>query len=341
MMNYPFLDFDKLENSYSESLGILEQSFNKILVVGIGGSSQGSKAINHFLNEKRVQYVDHLNSVKINELLNNTQLDETGFIFVSKSGQTSETLTIFEYMIKKLDGNIDFSKNFYSFTENVSSPLRDLSIQKSIKTIELSNEIGGRFSIFSNNSLIPSFYFNRDLCTEFFNGGRRALEDKDHIKNMAEEDFKRIKNGKNIFAYLIYGDELIEIGNWRKQLYAESLGKKAKGVLPVVSEMPKDQHSLLQLYLDGPKNIFFEIMGMEYSKMNLINITLSNHLDAMSKALSKINENTNKYIFKDKDISKIGHFFGSEMLRVIYLAELLEVDPFTQDAVDIQKGYLN
>ena len=158
---------------------------------------------------------------------------------------------------------------------------------------------------------------------------------------MAEEDFKRIKNGKNIFAYLIYGDELIEIGNWRKQLYAESLGKKAKGVLPVVSEMPKDQHSLLQLYLDGPKNIFFEIMGMEYSKMNLINITLSNHLDAMSKSLSKINENTNKHIFKDKDMSKIGHFFGTEMLRVIYLAELLEVDPFTQDAVDIQKGYLN
>ena len=94
MMNYPFLDFDKLENSYSESLGILDEGFNKILVVGIGGSSQGSKAINHFLNEKRVQYVDHLNSVKINELLDNTQLDETGFIFVSKSGQTSETLTL-------------------------------------------------------------------------------------------------------------------------------------------------------------------------------------------------------------------------------------------------------
>ena len=57
MMSYPFLDFDKLENSYSESLGMLNKSFNKIFVVGIGGSSQGSKAINHFLNEKRVQYL--------------------------------------------------------------------------------------------------------------------------------------------------------------------------------------------------------------------------------------------------------------------------------------------
>ena len=82
MMNYPFLDFDKLENSYSESLGILDQSFNKILVIGIGGSSQGSKAINHFLNEKRVQYVDHLNSVKINDLLNNSQLDELSLIHI-------------------------------------------------------------------------------------------------------------------------------------------------------------------------------------------------------------------------------------------------------------------
>ena len=114
-------------------------------------------------------------------------------------------------MIKKLDGNIDFSKNFYSFTENVSSPLRDLSIQKSIKTIELSNEIGGRFSIFSNNSLVPSFYFHRDLFKEFFNGGRKALEDKDQIKNMAEEDFKRIKNGQNIFAYLIYVMSLLKL----------------------------------------------------------------------------------------------------------------------------------
>ena len=58
MMSYPFLDFDKLENSYSETLGTLDKSFNKIFVVGIGGSSQGSKAINYFLNEKRVQYVD-------------------------------------------------------------------------------------------------------------------------------------------------------------------------------------------------------------------------------------------------------------------------------------------
>ena len=173
MINYPFLEFDELQKTNEKTDIIINKDFKNIIVIGIGGSSQGSKAINHYLNETRVQYVDHLNSVKINELLNNSQLDETGFFFISKSGQTSETLTIFEYMIKKLDGNIDFSKNFYSFTENVSSPLRDLSIQKSIKTIELSNEIGGRFSIFSNNSLIPSFYFNKDLCTEFLNGGRK------------------------------------------------------------------------------------------------------------------------------------------------------------------------
>ena len=89
MINYPFLEFDELQKTNEKTDIIINKDFKNIIVIGIGGSSQGSKAINHYLNETRVQYVDHLNSVKINELLNNSQLDETGFFFISKAGQIS------------------------------------------------------------------------------------------------------------------------------------------------------------------------------------------------------------------------------------------------------------
>jgi len=207
MMNYPFLDFDKLENSYSESLGILEQSFNKILVVGIGGSSQGSKAINHFLNEKRVQYVDHLNSVKINYLLNNTQLNETGFIFVSKSGQTSETLTIFEYMIKKLDGNIDFSKNFYSFTENASSPLRDLSIQKSIKTIESvgkENNLSNVQKAFKENHGLQCGFCTPGFIMTAIECKKNNISTEEEVRDFLDGNFCRCTGYQNIVKSIIY-----------------------------------------------------------------------------------------------------------------------------------------
>ena len=75
---------------------------------------------------------------------------------------------------------------------------------------------------------------------------------------------------------LFYGDELVELGNWLKQLFAESLGKHNFGYLPIVSKMTQDQHSLLQLYLDGPRDKFFEIYSSDYNDSNdFINITLS------------------------------------------------------------------
>ena len=97
-MNYSFLDFEKLEKKFLLSREIIPQKFENIVVIGFGGSTQGSKAINSFLNEIRVIYIDHLHSEIIDKLVVSLNLEKTGFIFISKSGKTSETLSIFEYL---------------------------------------------------------------------------------------------------------------------------------------------------------------------------------------------------------------------------------------------------
>ena len=210
-----------------------------------------------------------------------------------------------------------------------------------MKSIEHDPDIGGRFSIFSNTSLIPGFYFNSDLCKNFLEGGREAMEEKGLAEDLADQLNQSMKNNKNIAAYLIYGHELLEVGNWKKQLFAESLGKNGKGFMPVVSEMTKDQHSILQLFLDGPRNVFFEIMSMESDKVNLINMTLSNHMSAMNETLIKQGLKPRISIFKENDVKELGFYFCIEILTVIFLAKLLNVDPFIQEAIELQKINLN
>ena len=340
-MNYPFLDFEKLEKKFLLSREIISQKFESIVVIGFGGSTQGSKAINSFLNETRVFYIDHLHSEIIDKLLVTLNLEKTGFIFISKSGKTSETLSIFEYLIDKCKNKINISNHFFSLTEDKQSQLHDFSLQHSMKLIEHDPDIGGRFSIFSNTSLIPGFYFNSDLCKNFLEGGREAMEEKGLAEDLADQLSQFMKNNKNIAAYLIYGHELLEVGNWKKQLFAESLGKNGKGFMPVVSEMTKDQHSILQLFLDGPKNVFFEIMSMESDKVNLINMTLSNHMSAMNETLIKQGLKPRISIFKENDVKELGFYFCIEILTVIFLAKLLNVDPFVQEAIELQKNNLS
>ena len=338
--NYPFFDLDNLKSKYLQDKSIIGAEFEKIIVIGVGGSSQGSKAINNFLNEKKVIYFDHLHQDLIDGVLEETEIDRTGFIFISKSGNTSEILTIFDYLVSKLENRINISNHFFTLTELRSSPLHDLSSHHSIKIIEHKKEIGGRFSIFSNVSLIPGFYFHEDLIDKFFEGASKELNNEQNAKDEANKDFDLFKKGKIINANLVYGPELYELANWKKQLFSESLGKNNKGVLPIISEMTKDQHSLLQFYLDGQKNIFFEIMSLNYDHPNLLNITLNNHKDAMHEALIKQIGEARERVFKENDISDLGSYFCFEIMRVLYLSELMKVDPFTQDAVEIQKNFL-
>ena len=103
----------------------------------------------------------------------------------------------------------------------------------------------------------------------------------------------------------------------------------------------RDRHSILQLFLDGPRNVFFEIMSMESDKVNLINMTLSNHMSTMNETLIKQGLKPRISIFKENDVQQLGFYFCIEILTVIYLAKILNIDPFGQEAVELQKNNLS
>ena len=223
-----------------------------------------------------------------------------------------------------------------------------------IHVIKHDNKIGGRFSIFSNTGLIPiSFFYNN--IDSIFLGLKSSIDNfinetptKNEVSPFlaASKKFKLIQEGKNINIMLFYGDELFELGNWLKQLFAESLGKNGFGFLPIVSKMTQDQHSLLQLYLDGPKDKFFEIYSVTYNESdNFIDITLTNHKDAMIKTLESeelpIVKICNVTSENNKSMSmQLGNIFANSILEVLILAKLGDVDPFSQDAVEKQKVFL-
>tara|TARA_B110000444_G_C18410194_1_gene397681 strand:- start:48 stop:590 length:543 start_codon:yes stop_codon:yes gene_type:complete len=162
----------------------------------------------------------------------------------------------------------------------------------------------------------------------------------------AKKKYDLIINGKNIDVILLYGDELLELGNWMRQLYAESLGKNNFGYLPVISQMTQDQHSMLQLYLDGPKDKFFEFYSADYRESsNFIEIALANHKEAMLKTLESENlpivKVSNYFIQNNHEIGfQLGYFFAEAILETLVLAELGNVDPFGQEALEKQKNFL-
>jgi len=351
---YPFLNIDYLKSQYKKEKDNLDFVFDNYIIIGIGGSSQGSKAVANALSKKNIFYFDHLNSKEIKRTLMLIEPMNTGFIFISKSGTTSEVLTLFDYLAVELKDKIDIPKNFLVITEKNTAPLYTLAEHLGIKIVEHDPNIGGRFSIFSNTGLIPISLFH-DNIENFFQGLNQSVDsfinDKYTSGDFSPEEsamkkFDFIKNGKKINIMLFYGDELYELGNWLKQLFAESLGKNGFGYLPIVSMMTRDQHSLLQLYLDGPDDKFFEIYAVNSNESNdFIDITLTNHKDAMIKTLETeglpIVKICNHSLENDEEISLLlGKIFASSILEVLILAELGGVDPFGQDAVEKQKNFL-
>ena len=351
---YPFLDLESLRNQYKKEKDNLDFNFSNYIIIGIGGSSQGSKAVSNILNCDNLFFFDHLSSIQIKKTLDAINIESTGFIFISKSGNTSEVLTLFDHLVEKLKDKIDFDKNFLVITEKNDATLFSLADHMGIKIIEHDKNIGGRFSIFSHAGLIPISLFT-DKVEQIFQGLKKSIDnfiDNNYEKNeydpitIANKKYELIKGGKKTSVMLFYGDELVELGNWLKQLFAESLGKKNFGYLPIVSKMTQDQHSLLQLYLDGPEDKFFEVYSSDYNKSDdFINITLSNHKDAMIKTLESEGFpilKIDSYAVEDKNkiLSELGYMFSNSILEVLMLAELGGVDPFTQDAVEKQKSFL-
>ncbi len=332
------------------------KKFKKIAIIGMGGSILGSEAIYEFLEKKikkKVFFLDNINEKKIHSL-NNQNKSKILFIVISKSGNTIETISNLLYL-KVLKRN---SKNIIIISEKNNNYLFNLSMKYKLFFIEHKNYVGGRYSVFSEVGLVPALLMGLNInklrknLQKFFEG--KSMK---YLKNSTVTLTKILsKNRYTNIIFLNYSPELEKFLFWCQQLIAESLGKKNRGFLPIVSTAPKDHHSLLQLYLDGPKDKIFYLFSVEKdTKLNLIKTKYTNGINFIkNKSLITIKDaqikavmmsfKENKIPFREFRINKLdeetlGELFTYFMLETVILGKLSKVNPFNQPAVEQVKVF--
>ena len=350
LKNYPLLkSFGKNYNYSFNKIKIKKlKKFNIINIIGIGGSILGTKAIFSFLKNKirkNIFFYDNLNYDKI-EKSNKKCLN----IIVSKSGNTIETIINFNLISKNKKNN----KNIF-ITETSNNILKNLGNKLKSDIIEHKNFIGGRYSVLSEVGMIPSELVG--FKTEKFKKLNQLIKNKNFLNNLISNVsaiYNYTKIGKTNSIILNYDERSDDFFRWYQQLTAESLGKDGKGILPLISTMPKDNHSLLQLYLDGPKNTFFTFFNVDekntekFNSSILINKYSGNSIKTLNNLIN-IKNKAAQIVFKQKKIpfrsfqifkrneETIGELFCFFVLETILLAELLKINAFDQPAVELVK----
>jgi len=312
----------------------------------MGGSILGTEAIHDFLKEKinkKVVFIKNLNSSsyvdKKKSILN---------ITVSKSGNTLETIINSNIFIKKNDKNI-------FITENNNNYISILAKKLKAEIIEHNNYIGGRYSVLSEVGMLPAELMG--LNEKKFKQINNLIKSKKFINllttNVSNTLFF-LKQKKFNSIILNYDEKSNNLFKWYQQLIAESLGKKGKGILPIISTMPKDNHSLMQLYLDGPKNNFFTFFFVKNKNSTKIfdNKLIDSHYYLKKKSVDEIiyiqklaTENVflkKKIPFRSFEVVKrdektLGELFCFFILETILIGRALKVDPYNQPSVELIK----
>ena len=279
--------------------GILEyvKEFNSdienIVVLGIGGSSLGAKAVYEFLKPvkaplRKLYFFESTDPLNIMDLLSKIELEKSHFLVISKSGTTVETISIFKYLYLRQS-----SASNYTFITDKESALDKFAKDIEAKTFYLPAGVGGRFSVLSVVGLLPLALCGVNI-KELLSGANRVKESffndgylKESLLNKAIF-YAKYHTTYNINCLFAYSETLRYFSEWYVQLWGESLGKKQcnsafhVGVTPIGLIGPKDQHSFLQLIVEGTRDKSITFIKIEdfQNELTVPNITLP-HLESL------------------------------------------------------------
>jgi len=334
------------KNSFNKKKLAKYKKFSNFRVIGMGGSILGTQAIYDFLKDKINKKFSFVNNLQDQ----NKKIKEEKFtnLIVSKSGETIETIVNSNILIKKKDRNI-------FITENKSSYLYLLANKLKAEIIHHNNFIGGRYSVLSEVGMLPAELMG--LRRNHFKQFNNLIKEKKFLNSLIlnVSSILHFIDQKKFNSILInYDEKSKNLLNWYQQLVAESLGKHQKGLLPIVSNMPKDNHSVMQLYLDGFQNNFFTFFytkGEKSLKMNnnlllpnrkyLKNKNVNEILYAQKKGTETVFKKKNipfrSFEIKKRDEKTLGELFCFFILETILIGKALNLNPYDQPAVELIK----
>ena len=334
------------KNSYTKKTISKFNRYSHLRIIGMGGSILGTESIYSFLKhkiKKNFLFNDNLRS-KVNHPNKKKYLN----LIVSKSGNTLETICNANIIIKNKDKNIFITQNTQSYLQSLAKKLK-------AEIVHHNNFIGGRYSVLSEVGMLPAELMGLKISK--FKQLNNLIKNKNFINSLVinvNNTLFFLKKKKFNSIILNYDESSDSLFRWYQQLIAESLGKKGKGILPMISSMPKDNHSLMQLYLDGPKNNFFSFFYVKEKESNKINndtilnsyrylknkdlakITFAQKL-ATEKVFSNRNIPFRSFEIFNRDEKTLGELFCFFILETILLGRALKVNPYDQPSVELIK----
>ena len=333
------------KNSYTNRIIQKFRNYSNIKIIGMGGSILGSESIYEFLKDKIKKNFCFISNLKPKIIIDNKKNIN---LIISKSGNTLETISNLNVHLKEKDKNI-------FITENKNSYLTSLANKLKAEIVHHNNFIGGRYSVLSEVGMLPAELMG--LNSKKFKQLNNLVKNQKFINQLTTNVANTVyflKQKKFNSIILNYDEKSNNLFKWYQQLIAESLGKKGVGILPIISSMPMDNHSLMQLYLDGPKKSFYTFFNVLDNKVVKIrnNKILNSHKYLSNKSIEKIKQSqmlATEKVFISKKIpfrsfrilkrneKSLGELFCFFILETILLGRALNVNPFDQPSVELIK----
>ena len=354
--------------------------FKNVVNIGIGGSSLGPKTafsalkdpLHNLHSEPRMFFPDNVDPEYMHSLLSHINVSETPFLIVSKSGTTAEPAAQFMIvldLLKKALGN-KYKDNLIFVTDPVKGVLRKLARNEGIRTLEIPPEIGGRFSVLTPVGLLPAALCGIDI--DELLSGAAAMADIALREDIFENPpylygichYLAMVKGHNISVLMPYANALYDMADWYRQLWAESLGKKNSldgrsvytGQTPVKALGATDQHSQVQLDMEGPYDKIINIMTVKNYRNDitmpqvmddipevayLCGKNMSELINAEAKgtmaALISNQRMTGHIALDTIDARTIGALFMFFEAATAFTGYLLNINPFDQPGVELGK----
>ena len=359
-----------------ELAGRLRAEFRHLILLGTGGSSLGGRAVvglrGHPLAAAQdgieLHFLDNADPHSVEGVLAAVDLSKSAFLIISKSGATPETLAqalLCLQAVREALSDAALARHFYAITEPGESPLRRLAERFGFFVLDHDPGLGGRYSVFSAVGMLPTLVVGLDAgalragAAQLLDAavGAKTPADCPPALGAAVAIALLRHHAVDIGVLMPYADRLASFGFWYRQLWAESLGKDGTGITPIYALGTVDQHSQLQLYLDGPRDKMFSLVcfndpeasaaidseladyaGLDYLDERSMSDLVAAEARATGEALIEAGRATRLFRISAIDEPVLGSLMMHFMVEVMVTARLLGVNPFTQPAVERSKA---
>lgn len=352
-----WLDCQKLADSW-------RSKFEKIYVLGIGGSSLGIKTLVEIFNLKQISVIDNVDPIVFNQVLSTVEdFNKVGWVVISKSGKTIETLTALEFVhqIYK-EKNIRLENRCLVITENDSNPLSMWAENFGVPKLEVPKDVGGRYSVLSPVGMFPAAFAGLNI-EQIRLGAIEALKNTTLVGHLMSHFISSFEAQEWITEFWFYSSRTTYLGQWWMQLWAESLAKKKNKFnqeaprvsTPISAIGASDQHSILQQVMEGARDKFVVFWRFKDTKdfgpsltqnyfsetQVLLNKKMGELLwaeqEATCEAMTSHRVSTLTLNAENLQEKSLGFIFMLLQITTGGLGELLEINAFDQPGVELGK----